>query len=195
MLLWLVFWNCAYVISPYNTSLKSEPAFVTLVTEWRVIAPCLVASIVLGAWIAAGFRSNSGHYPTRRPGSLQRDQRADPAACGRSRALLIASRNCEFFTLGLMAVLAEAICRCGLEDPSRWHRGAHRHRVMRPLLASHTWGSPLGHDQPDGKPTSVPTGPISSRQDVSRGRGSTPATIWTIPAPKPISTPNCQARS
>ena len=58
VLLWLVFWNCAYVISPYNTSLKPEPAFVILVTEWRVLAPCLVASVVLGAWIAAGFRSN-----------------------------------------------------------------------------------------------------------------------------------------
>jgi hypothetical protein len=58
VLLWLVFWNGAYVISPYNTSLKSEPAFVILVTEWRVLAPCLVASIVLGAWIAAGFRSD-----------------------------------------------------------------------------------------------------------------------------------------
>ena len=31
VLLWLVFWNCAYVISPYNTSLKPEPAFVILV--------------------------------------------------------------------------------------------------------------------------------------------------------------------
>ena len=58
VLLWLVFWNCAYVISPYNTSLKPEPAFVILVTEWRVLAPCLIASIVLGAWIAVGFRSN-----------------------------------------------------------------------------------------------------------------------------------------
>src|ERR1700730_10532659 len=58
VLLWLVFWNCAYVISPYNTSLKPEPAFVILVTEWRVLAPCLVAAVVLGGWIAAGFRSN-----------------------------------------------------------------------------------------------------------------------------------------
>ena len=58
VLLWLVFWNCAYVISPYNTSLKPEPAFVILVTEWSVLTPCLVASIVLGGWIAAGFRSN-----------------------------------------------------------------------------------------------------------------------------------------
>jgi hypothetical protein len=57
VVLWLVFWMCAYVISPYNTSLKPEPAFVILVTEWRVLAPCLVASVVLGAWIAAGFRS------------------------------------------------------------------------------------------------------------------------------------------
>jgi hypothetical protein len=56
--LWLVFWMCAYVISPYNTSLKSEPAFVILVTEWRVLAPYIVASVVLGAWIAAGFRPN-----------------------------------------------------------------------------------------------------------------------------------------
>ena len=58
VVLWLVFWNCAYVISPYNTSLKPEPAFVILVTAWRVLAPCLVAGVVLGGWIAAGFRSN-----------------------------------------------------------------------------------------------------------------------------------------
>jgi hypothetical protein len=58
VLLWLVFWNCAYVISPYNTSLKPEPAFVILVTEWRVLAPCLVAAVLLGGWIAVGFRSN-----------------------------------------------------------------------------------------------------------------------------------------
>jgi hypothetical protein len=58
VLLWLVFWNCAYVISPYNTSPKPEPAFAILVMEWRVLAPCLVASVVLGSWIAAGFRSN-----------------------------------------------------------------------------------------------------------------------------------------
>ena len=58
VLLWLVFWNCAYLISPYNTSLKPEPAFVILVTEWRVLAPFLVASVVLGGWIAEGFRSN-----------------------------------------------------------------------------------------------------------------------------------------
>jgi hypothetical protein len=48
----------AYVISPYNTSPKPEPAFAILVMEWRVLAPCLVASVVLGSWIAAGFRSN-----------------------------------------------------------------------------------------------------------------------------------------
>jgi hypothetical protein len=58
VVLWLVFWNCAYVISQYNTSLKPEPAFVILVTAWRVLAPCLVASVLLGGWIAAGFRSN-----------------------------------------------------------------------------------------------------------------------------------------
>ena len=58
VLLWLVFWNCAYVMSPYNTSLNPEPAFVSLVTAWRVLGPCLVAAVALGGWIAAGFRSN-----------------------------------------------------------------------------------------------------------------------------------------
>ena len=58
VLLWFAFWNFAYAISPYNTSLKPEPSFMILVTEWRVLAPCLVASVVLGGWIAAGFRSN-----------------------------------------------------------------------------------------------------------------------------------------
>lgn len=55
--LWFVFWTCAYVINPY-TSLKPEPAFAIRVTAWSVLAPCLLASVVFGGWIAAGSGQN-----------------------------------------------------------------------------------------------------------------------------------------
>jgi hypothetical protein len=35
---------------------------VILVTEWRVLAPCLVASIVLGGWIVADL-GDDAHRP------------------------------------------------------------------------------------------------------------------------------------
>jgi hypothetical protein len=55
---WFVFWTCAYVIGPH-TSLTPEPAsFVIGVTAWSVLAPCLIAAVVLSIWAGAGFRSN-----------------------------------------------------------------------------------------------------------------------------------------
>jgi hypothetical protein len=54
--LWFVFWSCAYVIHPY-TSLTPQPAsFVLLIMAWDILVPCVAAALVLGYWIAAGFR-------------------------------------------------------------------------------------------------------------------------------------------
>ena len=54
--LWFVFWTFAYVIHPYS-SLKVEPTFTIRITAWSVVVPCLVSAVILGGWIAAGFRS------------------------------------------------------------------------------------------------------------------------------------------
>jgi hypothetical protein len=51
---WIVFWTCAYEISPY-TSHNPEPASLAIsITAWSVLAPCLIAAVVLGGWAAAG---------------------------------------------------------------------------------------------------------------------------------------------
>jgi hypothetical protein len=56
--LWFVFWSCAYVIHPY-TSLTPQPAsFALLIMAWGILAPCVMAALVLAYWIAAGFRPN-----------------------------------------------------------------------------------------------------------------------------------------
>jgi hypothetical protein len=62
---WIVFWTCAYEIGPY-TSHNPEPASLAIsIAAWSVLAPCLIAAVVLGGWAAAGFRPNYlGRYPS-----------------------------------------------------------------------------------------------------------------------------------
>ena len=56
--MYVVFWTFAYVLTPVS-ALKPGPAsFAARVTAWRVLAPCLVTALALGAWAAAGFRSD-----------------------------------------------------------------------------------------------------------------------------------------
>jgi heme A synthase len=57
VLLWVVFWTFAYVIDPYS-SLKPDLAYMARITAWSVLAPCLLATVILGGWVAAGFRSS-----------------------------------------------------------------------------------------------------------------------------------------
>jgi hypothetical protein len=54
--LWFVFWTFAYVLHP-PSSLNPEPAFAIRISTWGVVVPCVVAALLLGAWIAAGFLS------------------------------------------------------------------------------------------------------------------------------------------
>jgi hypothetical protein len=62
---WFVFWTFAYVIHPI-TSLRPEPSFANRVTGWSVVMPCLIATVILGTWVAAGLRSDAGSRLTRR---------------------------------------------------------------------------------------------------------------------------------
>jgi hypothetical protein len=55
--LWLVFWTCAYVIHPYSSINPGPASFALRVTAWSVLAPCLAGAVILGGWVAAGFRS------------------------------------------------------------------------------------------------------------------------------------------
>ena len=52
--LWFIFWTVAYVIHPYS-SLRIEPSYSDRVSAPDVVVPCLVAAIVLGAWVVAGL--------------------------------------------------------------------------------------------------------------------------------------------
>jgi hypothetical protein len=54
--LWFVFWTFAYVLHP-PSSLNPEPAFTARVAAPGVVVPCLIALLVLGAWVWVGFRS------------------------------------------------------------------------------------------------------------------------------------------
>lgn len=54
--LWFVFWTFAYVLHPPST-LNPDPGFTTRVTAPGVVVPCLLAILVLGAWVWIGFRS------------------------------------------------------------------------------------------------------------------------------------------
>ena len=54
--LWCVFWNFAYVMRSTG-SLIPEPAFAVRISAWSVVVPCLVATLLLGYWVARGFRS------------------------------------------------------------------------------------------------------------------------------------------
>jgi hypothetical protein len=57
--LWLVFWNFAYVMGRHS-SLSPEPAtFVLRISAWNVVVPCLVTTLLLGTWVAFGFRPDA----------------------------------------------------------------------------------------------------------------------------------------
>jgi len=54
---WFVFWTCAYVLQPFSR-FKPEPAtFALRATASGVLVPCLVVAVLLGGWVALGFRS------------------------------------------------------------------------------------------------------------------------------------------
>ena len=55
--MWFVFWNFAYVMHSYS-SVRPEPAtFALRVSAWSVVVPCVIATLLLGYWVAVGFRS------------------------------------------------------------------------------------------------------------------------------------------
>jgi hypothetical protein len=54
---WLVFWNFAYVMHPYSSLIPEPASFAIRVTAWSVVVPCLTATLLLGYWVAVGFRS------------------------------------------------------------------------------------------------------------------------------------------
>jgi hypothetical protein len=57
--LWLVFWNFAYVMRPFSSLIPEPASFAIRISAWNVVLPCLVTTLLLGAWVAFGFRSDA----------------------------------------------------------------------------------------------------------------------------------------
>ena len=54
---WFVFWTGAYVMRPSSSVIPEPATFAIRIAAWRVVVPCLIAILGLGAWVAIGFRS------------------------------------------------------------------------------------------------------------------------------------------